>query len=64
MNIFVCNDEEAKMAWLHNHDYFCRARVMITELVREGSELDARPGHVEAKGFACEHSDILQEVVP
>jgi hypothetical protein len=27
MNIFVCNDEEAKMAWLHNHDYFCRARV-------------------------------------
>jgi hypothetical protein len=29
MNIFVCNDEEAKMAWLHNHDYFCRARVVM-----------------------------------
>jgi hypothetical protein len=30
MNIFVCNDEEAKMAWLHNHNYFCRARVEPT----------------------------------
>jgi hypothetical protein len=29
MNIFVCNDKEAKMAWLHNHDYFCRARVYL-----------------------------------
>ncbi len=38
----------------------------ITELVREDlyAELEVRPGHVEAKGFAGEESDILQEVAP
>jgi hypothetical protein len=27
MSVFVCNDKETKMGWLHNHDYFCQARV-------------------------------------
>jgi hypothetical protein len=38
----------------------------IAELVREGlyAELEVRPGHVKTKGFAGEHSNILQEVAP